>query len=159
MKMLVCLFALGILSSPLCAQVPVTPHPNQHLLLQSDDPRLAANKKLVFDFWREVFQARNMTLAPRYLAEDYIQHNPMVATGRQAFMDFFGRFQPQPVRPEIDHLVTILAERDIVVLAFRRELPDPQSPGRTYTTTWFDMFRIADGMIAEHWDYGTKPTR
>ena len=23
-------------------------------------------------------------------------------------------------------------------------------------TTWFDMFRIKDGKLAEHWDYGTK---
>lgn len=158
MKMLACLLTLGTLSAPLCAQVPVTPHPNQQSLLQSDDPQLAANKKLVFDFWREVFQARNMASAPRYMAEDYIQHNPRVATGRQAFVDFFGRFEPQPARPEIDNLVTILAERDLVVLAFRRELPDPQNAGRTYTTTWFDMFRIANERIAEHWDYGTKPT-
>jgi predicted SnoaL-like aldol condensation-catalyzing enzyme len=77
--------------------------------------------------------------------------------GRQAFMDFFGRFDTQPVRPEIDDLVTMLAERDKVVLALRRELPDPQHPGHTYTTTWFDMFRIRDGKIAEHWVYGTKP--
>jgi predicted SnoaL-like aldol condensation-catalyzing enzyme len=158
MKVLVCLLALGILSAPVYPQVPVTTHPNQQALLQSDNHQLAANKKFVFDFWREVFQARNMSLAPRYLAEDYIQHNPNVATGRQAFMDFFGRFEPQPLRPELDNLVAIVAEGDLVVLAFRRELPDRQNTGRTYTTTWFDMFRIRDGKIAEHWDYGTKPT-
>jgi hypothetical protein len=27
----------------------------------------------------------------------------------------------------------------------------------TYTTAWFDMFRIEDGLIAEHWDSGTLP--
>jgi predicted SnoaL-like aldol condensation-catalyzing enzyme len=159
MKALVCLLSLGILSAPVHAQLPVTTHPNQRPLLQSDNPQLAANKKLVFDFWREVFQTHDMSLAPRYMAEDYIQHNPNVPTGRQPFMDFFGRFERQQVRPEIDNLVTILAEGDMVVLAFRRELPDPQNAGKTYTTTWFDMFRIKDGKIAEHWDYGTKPTK
>lgn len=158
MKLIVLLPALGVLSAPVYSQLPVTPHPNQQALLQSDNPQLAANKKLVFDFWREVFQARNMSLAPQYMAEDYLQHNPNVPTGRQAFMDFFGRFAQQPVRPEVDNLVTILAEGDMVVLAFRRELPDPKNAGSTYTTTWFDMFRIKDGKIAEHWDYGTKPT-
>jgi hypothetical protein len=33
---------------------------------------------------------------------------------------------------------------------------DPRNPGEPYTTTWFDMFRIEDGMIAEHWDYGRR---
>lgn len=156
MKLFVFAIAIVLNAAPAFAQVPVEAHPNQQALLQSDDPQLAANKRLVFDFWREVFQARNMEPAPRYMAEDYIQHNPTVPTGRQAFMDFFGRFERQPVKPTIDDLVTIVAERDIVVLAFRRELPDPQRPGQTYTTTWFDMFRIQDGKIAEHWDYGTR---
>ncbi len=90
------------------------------------------------------------------MAEDYIQHNPMVATGRKPFTDFFGRFEALPVKPEIDDLVNMVAEGDFVVLAFKRELPDPQNPGKTYTTTWFDMLRIENGKIAEHWDYGTK---
>jgi ketosteroid isomerase-like protein len=53
-------------------------------------------------------------------------------------------------------LVSITADGDLVVLGFVRELPDPKEPGRTYTTTWFDMFRIADGKIAEHWDPAEK---
>ena len=46
--------------------------------------------------------------------------------------------------------------RDLVVLAFRRTLPDLEHEGQTYTTTWFEMFRIADDKIVEHWNYGTK---
>lgn len=156
MRKLACLFALAAFSTPLFAQDPVTVHPDQQSMIQSDDSRLAANKKLVFDFWREVLQARNMDLAPQYMAEDYIQHNPNVPSGRQPFMNFFGRFETQPVRPEIDNLVTLIAEGDLVILAFRRELPDPRNPEQTYTTTWFDMLRIEDGKIAEHWDFGTR---
>jgi len=156
MKKLIFAFLLVICLLPVTAQIPVTVYPNQQDLLKSDDPKLAANKKLVFDFWREVFQAHNMELAPKYMAEDYIQHNPLVATGRKPFTDFFGRLEKQPVKPEIDNLVNLIAEGDYVVLAFKRELPDPQNPGQTYTTTWFDMLRIENGKIAEHWDYGTK---
>ena len=50
----------------------------------------------------------------------------------------------------------MVAEGDLVVLGFRRTLPDLQNEGQTYTTTWFDMLRIENGKIAEHWDYGTK---
>jgi len=138
------------------AQLPVEAHRRPQELLPSGDPQLAANKKLVFDFWREVLVARHVDRAPLYLAEGYIQHNPNVATGRAAFVEFFGQSPPQPIKESIDDLVRIVAEADVVVLAFRRELPDLAREGQTYTTTWFDMFRIADGKIVEHWDYGTK---
>ena len=156
MRTLISLLAFTALAAPVFAQEPVTVNPDQQAMIHSDDAELAANKKLVFDFWREVFQARNMELAPQYMAEDYIQHNPNVPTGRQPFMDFFGQFEVQPVRAEIDNLVTMIAEGDLVILAFRREMPDPRKPDHNYTTTWFDMFRIENGQIAEHWDYGTK---
>jgi predicted SnoaL-like aldol condensation-catalyzing enzyme len=148
--------AAALVAGVAAAQLPVEVHPNQLQLLASDDPNLAANKKLVFDFWREVFQARNVERAPEFMAETYIQHNPNVPTGRAAFMRFFGQSPKQAVKPTIDDLVSIVAEADLVVLGFRRSLPDLQNEGQTYTTTWFDMFRIEDGKIAEHWDYGTK---
>ena len=145
-----------LLAVPAFAQLPVEIHPNQQQLLASKDPALAANKKLVFDFWREVFQARNVERAPEFMAESYMQHNPNVPTGRAAFMKFFGQSPQQPVKPTIDDLVSMVAEGDLVVLGFRRTLPDLQNEGQTYTTTWFDMFRLENGKIAEHWDYGTK---
>jgi predicted SnoaL-like aldol condensation-catalyzing enzyme len=150
---LLCAFAL---EAAALGQLPVEPHRDQQELLASADPVLAANKKLVFDFWREVLQAGHVDRAPEYLAERYIQHNPNVPTGRAAFMEFFGGLPRAPVKDTIDELVSIVAERDLVVLALRRELPDLAREGQTYTTTWFDMFRVADGKIVEHWDYGTK---
>jgi len=145
-----------LLDTAVVAQLPVEAHPRPQELLSSADPVLAANKKLAFDFWRVVLQAHQVERAPEYVAEGYVQHNPNVETGRAAFMEFFGQFPPEPVKEQIDDLVSIVAERDLVVLAFRRELPDLAREGQTYTTTWFDMFRVADGKIAEHWDYGTK---
>ena len=38
------------------AQLPVQPAADQQALLASPDAKLAANKKLVYDFWREVFE-------------------------------------------------------------------------------------------------------
>lgn len=143
-------------AAPTVAQVPVEPHASPLTLLESTDPTLAANKKLVFDFWRTVLQAHHVEHAAEFLAEDYIQHNPSVATGRAAFVEFFGQFPREPVKPLIDDLVSIVAERDLVMLAFRRELPDLENEGQTYTTTSFDLFRVADGKIVEHWDDGTK---
>ena len=58
-----------------------------------------------------------------------------------------------PVAPAIGlPVVALVAERDLVVLVTMREHPHPVRKGMTYTTTWFDMFRVVDGRILEHWD-------
>ena len=92
------------------------------------------------------------------MAEGYIQHNPNVPTGRAAFIDFFSKnVAPQPIEPRVKApLVAILADGDLVVLAFAREAVDPKDSAKKYTTTWFDMFRLEGGKIAEHWDPATK---
>ena len=61
---------------PAQGQVPVQPNPGPGRMLASADPKAAANKRLVYDFWREVFEGGHMELADKYMAESYIQHNP-----------------------------------------------------------------------------------
>lgn len=144
--------------TPAHASEPVVGTDNQKVLLESPDPQLAANKKLVYDFWREVFEGGHMENIDQYVHESYIQHNPNVPTGRDAFVAFFSQVtDPKPIADEIlAPLVSIVAERDMVILSFAREYDEPNDPGQTYTTTWFDMFRIEDGRIIEHWDPATK---
>lgn len=136
------------------AEVPVTANANHAQMLSSADPKLAVNKQLVYDFWREVFEGRNLDLAEKYLTDTYIQHNPNVPTGRSGFVEFFQKFsKPKPIQSRVKApLVAILAEGDLVTLVFVSELPHPRDTGTKYTTTWFDMFRIENGKIAEHWD-------
>jgi predicted SnoaL-like aldol condensation-catalyzing enzyme len=153
MKRLLCALSLAVLCTPAFAQVPVTPAPDQAALLKSSDPHLAQNKKLVYDFWREVLEARHTELADKYMAESYIQHNPNVATGRKAFVEFFSKFPKQDIKPTVTRpLVSIVAEGNMVVMSFVDEHPDPRDSAKKYTTTWFDMFRIENGKVAEHWD-------
>ena len=126
----------------------------QQAMLLSDDAQLAANKKLVFDFWRVVIEAGQLELAPQYLSDEYIQHNPNIADGRTAFVAFFAKFSKHSAaKPHIrSPLVNIVAEGPYVTLVFVQTLPDPAQPGKTYTTTAFDMFRLSQGKIVEHWD-------
>jgi predicted SnoaL-like aldol condensation-catalyzing enzyme len=140
------------------SQLPVQATADQSALLASADPRLAANKRLVYDFWREVFEAGHMDLADKYMAADYIQHNPNVPTGRAAFVAFFTQFvKPKAIQPTIQApVVTMVAEGDKVIISFVRTMADAKDPTKKSTTTWFDMFRIENGRIAEHWDCAPK---
>jgi predicted SnoaL-like aldol condensation-catalyzing enzyme len=90
-----------------------------------------------------------MELAEKYMTDSYIQHNPNVATGRAAFVEFFQRVtKPKPIEPKVKApLVAIVAEGDLVVLSFVSQVPDPKDAETKYTTTWFDMFRIENGKI------------
>src|ERR1700733_10054761 len=49
------------------------------------------NLDMVLEWWRVVIQNRQMDQAPKYQAEDYIQHNPNVPTGRERFIAFFSK--------------------------------------------------------------------
>jgi predicted SnoaL-like aldol condensation-catalyzing enzyme len=128
----------------------------QKALLVSNDPQLAANKKLVWDMWRTFLQGGDIDAADKYLAPEYHQHNPNAKTGLAGVKAYFraaGR-KATPPKDSIDGLVSMVAERDLVTLALVREYKDKD--GKPYTTTWFDMFRIANGKIVEHWDTATK---
>ena len=146
------------LANSVFAQVSPTQHSNQRSWLSGIDPKLAQNKKIVYDFWREVLEAGHMELAEKYMTEAYIQHNPNVPTGRQGFIDFFSKFRkPQPIVDSTrGPLIAIVAEGDLVVLIFKREMQEPKDITKKYTTTDFDMFRIEGGKVAEHWDAATK---
>lgn len=156
---LLCLSVAFWLAVPAHAQVPPEPNPNHEQMLASADPKVAANKRLVYDFWREVFEAGHMERAEKYLSDAYIQHNPNVPSGRAAFVETFSkRFpQPKPIQDRVSRpLVAILAEGDLVTLVFAREYDHPRESGKKYSTTWFDMFRVENGKITEHWDPALK---
>jgi len=129
----------------------------QRAMLASDDPQLEANKRLVWNMWREFVQGRDIEAADKYLAPEYHQHNPNAETGLAGVKAYFSALgqEKTEVKDHIERLVAITAERDLVTLAFAREGKDGN--GEPYTTTWFDMFRIEDGMIVEHWDVALKP--
>jgi predicted SnoaL-like aldol condensation-catalyzing enzyme len=128
-------------------------------LLASDDPRLAANKRLVYDMYRIVLQAGLADRAGEFISEGYIQHNPMAGQGLAGVQDYIRKTRPERAiedRLELP-LVHLMAEGNYVTTAFVR--PEKDTQGQTYHSTWFDLYRIEDGKIAEHWDPMLKTDR
>ncbi len=130
----------------------------QYALLAAELPALARNKRLVFDAWRHLYDAGREELVELYLGEDFVDHNPNAASSRAGARAWFASLDDRPIATAIgSDLVAMIAEGDLVVQVLKLELPNPSRPGDSYTTTRMDMFRIADGRIAEHWDASVKP--
>ena len=153
---LLCLFCV-----PAFAAFPVVPVPAdaQAAMLESDDPQLAANKRLAYDLYR-IVTAKQLDQLETVASTDFINHNPNEESGFEGMKEFLSRVipgEPRPIAETLENLVTIFAEGDMVILAFARELDHPDIPGEKYTSTWFDMFRVQDGLVVEHWDAATIP--
>jgi len=140
------------------AQEPVRGAADPEALFTSKDPKLHQNKQAAMHIVRDLLEAGHWDEASKWLTERYIQHNPAFASGRQTVVNAFGaRAKPTPI-PDKNNwrtkVVAVVAEGDYVTVAIVREFPDPREAGKTYTTTWFDMWRFVDGKADEHWDYG-----
>lgn len=156
--MLNCIFIVffTLLSGTSLATTKPQPATDHEIFLTSHDPVLEANKRLVYNMYREVLQGGHAELAEKYIAQDYIQHNPNVMSGRDALVAFIKGSRPAvEIKDKITlPVISMAAERDLVMISFIR--PEKDAQGNTYYTTWFDLFRIENGKIAEHWDPALK---
>lgn len=153
------LLAAAVMPSALAQEPPVGVE-DQQALLQSADPKLAANKKLVYDMYRAIVQGGRYEMAEQFFTKEYIQHNPNVKSGRDALVEFIRNSRPQrEIPPRMTFpLISIIAEGDMVMVATVTWEPDPEQPGERYATTHFDLYRVENGLIAEHWDHVPKST-
>jgi predicted SnoaL-like aldol condensation-catalyzing enzyme len=110
------------------------------------------NKEIVRNFYTTVLIGRNVDAAPKFLRPDYIQHNPQVPTGLKGFMDAFRERFAQPLPADYKReLLNVVGDNDIVVVYVRQTWTSSKD-GQHHQAYGFDMFRVQDGMIAEHWD-------
>lgn len=121
-----------------------------------------ANKKLLFDFFR---LGQNLDARTQMLTPDYTQHNPRflkldLQTGkknREAWAAAIRAAQGHARLTDADFNlrstpVAVVAEGDLVVAIYKATLPDPDDPAKTYEAFNFEMVRVKDGKLAEHWD-------
>jgi predicted SnoaL-like aldol condensation-catalyzing enzyme len=151
------------------AQTPALVQANPTPGCTATQAQLAANKKVVIEFFRTRGEARVALADPNYK-----QHNPAFKKRAEDnkvsdYEEFKNTFLAQaaggggggpgqasatgPQPPPGNPVEVVTAECDIVTAIHKGYRQDPTAePGKFYEVFTFDTFRVKDGKLVEHWD-------
>jgi predicted SnoaL-like aldol condensation-catalyzing enzyme len=105
-----------------------------------------ANRKLVVEFYVQVFNRHEVAAGGQLLGDDYKQHNPLAPDGKEPLVKVLTeRFAKTP--DSRARIVRSVAQGDLVWLHIHSTL-NAQDRGRAIV----DIFRVRNGKIVEHWD-------
>ena len=102
-----------------------------------------SNKKLVLEAFDTLFNKRDYEAAARFWSPRYVQHSAHIEPGRDGLFNLI-KSLPPTLKYEAG---TIVAESDFVIVHGRFS-----GHGRPRAWIAADVCRIANGVLAEHWD-------
>lgn len=104
------------------------------------------NKQNAIAFYKMAYEGKPKKASELFVGSEYIQHNPLVGDGIQAFVDYFDRMTREYPNKTIE-FVRAIAEDDLVAVHTHQVWPANEE----YVT--MDFFRFdKNGKIVEHWD-------
>lgn len=112
----------------------------------SDLDKTDANKKLVQDFYDVVIiGGQFQRMGEFFQGDNYIQHNPMLPDGLSGFQMGLKEMQEKGIEMHLTKLHKLLGQGNFVL-----GISEGTFAGKPYA--FYDLFRVENGKIAEHWD-------
>ncbi len=127
------------------------PNPSGHTQIDgtteiADPDRTETNRELVKNFLYDVMQGNNSAKTPDYFEGDiYIQHNTAIADGLSGLGAALAAMAEQNIQMIYDKVHQVLAQGNFVLAVSEGTF------GGT-PTSYYDLWRVENGKIAEHWD-------
>jgi predicted SnoaL-like aldol condensation-catalyzing enzyme len=132
-------------------QMKSDPNPSGHTMLDgttviSDRDKTEENKALVEQFVKDILVGEHPEKLNSYFDGDsYIQHNPSIADGVSGLGEALGEMAAQGITMEYDKIHKVIGQGNMVLV-----VSEGVFGGKP--TSYYDLFRVEDGKIAEHWD-------
>ena len=101
------------------------------------------NKQIAVKLLEQGIIKGDKTFINKYVAQNYIQHNPIAPDGRKGLLDFVDYLKTLPT-PATVKPIRVFTQGNLVVIHSNYNLADNKAV--------FDLFRFKDGKIVEHWD-------
>lgn len=113
----------------------------------ADLDKTEANKAVVRGFIENVLLNHEMDKVANYInPTTYIQHNPAVADGLDGFGAAMKYFAENGLVMQYNELHMVLGQGNFVLSVSEGKF------GKGDHTAYYDLFRLEDGLIVEHWD-------
>ena len=127
------------------------PNPSGHTQTDStmevtDLDKTEENRELVKNFLYDVIQGNNLDKTPDYFdGDNYIQHNSGIADGVSGLNAALGAMAEQGISMVYDEVHMVLAQGNFVLAV-------SEGTFGGVPTSYYDLWRVENGKIAEHWD-------
>ena len=127
------------------------PNPSGHTQMDgtmevTDLDKTEENRELVKNFLYDVMQGNNLDKTPDYFDGDvYIQHNSGIADGVSCLNAALGALAEQGISMVYDEVHMVLAQGNFVLAVSEGTFGGAP-------TSYYDLWRVENGKIAEHWD-------
>jgi predicted SnoaL-like aldol condensation-catalyzing enzyme len=125
--------------------------PSGHTMLDGstkiiDLNKTEKNKKLVKNFVQDVLMGQHPDKLTSYFNDDnYIQHNPNIADGLTGLNEALKAMADKGVEMKYDKIHMVIGQGNFVLVASEGTFGEKH-------TSYYDLFRVEKGKIAEHWD-------
>jgi predicted SnoaL-like aldol condensation-catalyzing enzyme len=117
---------------------------NRISLLEDTIRQENANKKLVADFYQQLFGDKDVSAIDKYIGSVYVQHNPSLPDGPEALKEGATQWFKGAPKEKID-IQHIAADGNLVFIHLRSNMG-----GKVNSV--IDIFKVENGKITEHWD-------